>query len=130
MLFESIESSNSSIPPYLSQRPNYTTNFTFCQPLILHLFKFLFAHLYFNQPTAIGNGLEVEIFISEIDPGIQSNPTCCPYKFNTASTALASRPTSLRPLLSRIELLRGIASHLSMCRLAFTLCIAYYYRQL
>ena len=41
---------------YQFQHPNYTTNFTFCQPLILF---FNFAHLYFNQPTGIGNGLEV-----------------------------------------------------------------------
>ena len=45
MLFKSIESSNSSMPPYQFQHTNYTTNFTFCQPIFLICCPSLF------QPT-------------------------------------------------------------------------------
>ena len=61
--------------------------FTFCQLLILILPVFISTN-----HREHGNGLEVEILFSEIDLGIQSHATFCPYKFNTSYTALASRP--------------------------------------
>lgn len=101
---------------YQSQHPNYTKNFTFCQPLISHLFKILFAHLYFNQLAATSNGHEVEILFSEIDLGIQSHATFCLCKFNTAYTLPCtsdSLPNQFWPYQpGRIELERNSQSPL------------------
>lgn len=86
-------------------------------PLILHLFKFLFAHLYFNQLAATSNGHEVEILFSEIDLGIQSHATFCPYRFNTAYTLPCtsdSLPNQLWPYQpGRIEPIERCQYHYS-----------------
>lgn len=85
MLFESIESSNSSIPPYQSTPQLYHKSH------ILSTSNFNFAHLYFNQLTATSNGLEVEILFNEINLGIQSHATFCPYKIQYSLHSLAHR---------------------------------------
>ena len=110
MLFESIESSNSSIPPYQSQLLlHYTTNFTFCQALFLFFYLPIFIS---TNHLAHGNGLEVEILFNEIDVDIQSHATFCPYRFNTAYTLPCtsdSLPNQFWPYQpGRIEPLRGI----------------------
>lgn len=121
--------SNFTNPAYQFQHPNYTTNFIFCQPLILYFFKFLFAHLYFNQLAATSNGLEVYRHLynhRRKEPGIQSNPTFCPYRFNTAYTLPCtsdSLPNQFWPYQpGRIEPLRGIDNsplYVYLCRLHF-----------
>lgn len=85
------------LPDYITL--TYSSISTYIIPQISHFvntyfYIFILPIFISTNHLVHGNGLEVEILFNEIDLGIQSHSTFCPYKINIAYTALRTAPDS------------------------------------
>ena len=89
-----LRASSLVIPPYRHIIHLSTTLTLYHKFYILSSIIFYLPIFISTNHLVHGNGLEVEILFNEIDLGIQSHSTFCPYKINIAYTALRTAPDS------------------------------------